>query len=241
MSGASDLGLPPGIRCCLFDLDGVLTRTARTHAAAWKAIFDDHLARWAERAGAVFVPFDAERDYARYVDGRMRRDGVRSFLAARGISAPDADLDELAERKNAAFLDRISSEGVEIYPDAVRYVSDVRSAGLPVAIVSSSANARLVIEAAGLPALADVIVDGRLAAQRGWAGKPAPDTYLAAAGLLGAEAAGAAVFEDAVAGVRAARAGAFALVVGVDRVGQEGALWQAGAHVVVSELGLLRQ
>jgi beta-phosphoglucomutase family hydrolase len=237
------LALPPGITACLFDLDGVLTDTAAIHARAWKEMFDAFL-RASEKSQR---PFDDD-DYARYVDGKPRLDGVRSFLDARGIdlaqgSSTDppgtATVHGLGTRKNDLVLELIRRDGVDAYPGSVRFVEAVRDAGLRRAVVSSSTNCREVLVAAGIEHLFEVRVDGIVAAREGLAGKPAPDTFLAAARELEVEPARAAVFEDALAGVEAGRAGAFGLVVGVDRVGQTEALKEHGADTVVRDLGEL--
>jgi beta-phosphoglucomutase family hydrolase len=242
------VGLPDGIRACLFDLDGVLTDTASVHAAAWKEMFDDFLRTDAERTGHPFQPFDIKDDYDRYVDGKPRRDGVRDFLAARHIDLPEGSpgdppeaetIHGLGERKNRIVLRQIHEDGVKAYPGSVAYVRAVREAGLGRAVVSSSSNCREVLEAAGILALVQVVVDGVVAERDHLRGKPAPDTYLAAAQLLKVAPAGAAVFEDALAGVEAGRAGHFGWVVGVDRVGQAEALAAHGANRVVEDLAEL--
>ncbi|MFF4607272.1 HAD family hydrolase [Streptomyces sp. NPDC001339] len=244
------LGLPARVHTCLFDLDGVLTRTAKVHAAAWKAMFDAYLRERAARDGSAFVPFDAVDDYDTYVDGRPRADGVRTFLTARGIELPEGTPDDgpeqetvngLGTRKNALVLRMIQERGVEAYEGSVAFVRAARDAGLRCAVVSSSANCREVLEAAGIADLFEERVDGITAREKGLRGKPAPDTYLAAARALGTEPGGAAVFEDALAGVEAGRAGRFGLVVGVDRTGQADALRRHGADVVVSDLADLLQ
>ncbi|MEU7768403.1 beta-phosphoglucomutase family hydrolase [Nocardia sp. NPDC049190] len=242
------LGLPDKVRGCLFDLDGVLTRTATVHAAAWKEMFDDYLRGRAEQADVAFVPFDAVQDYDAYVDGKPRADGTRSFLESRGIELPDgtaADPPEadtvqgLGARKNEIVLRMIHRDGVEAYVGSMRYVRAVRDAGLARAVVSSSTNCRDVLAAAGIQDLFDVRIDGIVAERDHLPGKPAPDTYLAGASALELEPAEAAVFEDALAGVEAGRAGGFGLVVGVDRVGQADALRAHGADVVVADLAEL--
>jgi beta-phosphoglucomutase family hydrolase len=242
------LGLPDGIEGCLFDLDGVLTQTAKVHAAAWKEMFDDYLRARAERTGEEFVEFDAGADYDEYVDGKPRYDGVRSFLASRGIELPDGSPDDppatetvdgLGNRKNELVLKLIERDGVDAYEGSVRYVRAARDAGLLRAVVSSSTNCRDVLEAAGIIDLFEEIVDGVVAAREGLKGKPAPDTFLAGARALGLEAGKAAVFEDAVAGVEAGRAGGFGFVVGVDRVHHADALRSHGADVVVEDLAEL--
>jgi beta-phosphoglucomutase family hydrolase len=239
------LGLPSTVQACLFDLDGVLTNTARLHAAAWKEMFDAFLRQHSTRTGQPFVAFDATRDYEEYVDGKPRVDGVRSFVAARGIRLPEGTPDDpvtantlhgLGNRKNQVVLTMIDRRGVEAYEGSVRYVLGARSAGLGRAVVSASKNCRDVLTAAGIGDLFDVVVDGIVAEQRHLKGKPAPDTFLVAAQSLGVRPVEAAVFEDALAGVGAGRAGGFGYVVGVDRVGQARALRAHGADVVVADL-----
>lgn len=239
------LGLPDGTRACLFDLDGVLTDTASVHAAAWKQMFDDFLAARAERDGTEFVPFDVKGDYGPYVDGKPRLDGTREFLCSRGVGLPEggpgdapdaATIHALSTRKNALVQEKISTVGVEVYPGSVRYLKAVRAAGLATAVVSSSANAEQVLDVAGLARYIDHRVDGVSATQRGLPGKPAPDTFLAAAADLGVDRAHAVVFEDALAGVASGRAGGFGFVVGVDRLGHADKLREQGADVVVTDL-----
>jgi beta-phosphoglucomutase family hydrolase len=239
------LGLPDGVTACLFDLDGVLTQTAQVHAAAWKQTFDEYLSQRAARTGGGFTPFDLVGDYDQYVDGKPRYDGVRSFLASRGIELPEGERDEppgaetvhgLGDRKNELVLQLIHERGVKPYDGSIRYVKAVRAAGLKRAVVSSSSNCRDVLRAAGILNLFEEIVDGVVAEREHLHGKPAPDTFLQAARALGVEPAGAAVFEDALAGVEAGRAGRFGCVVGVDRVGQTEALAAHGADVVVRDL-----
>jgi beta-phosphoglucomutase family hydrolase len=242
------LGLPVAITSCLFDLDGVLTQTASIHAQAWKTMFDDFLRDWADRTGEPFEPFDRPTDYDEYVDGLPRLDGVRSFLESRGIDLPlgsPADVPEeetihaLGTRKNDLVLELIRRQGVEPYEGSVRFVEAAREQGLHRAVVSSSTNCQDVLVAAGIDHLFEERIDGVVAEREGLAGKPAPDTFLAAARLFGAEPAEAAVFEDALAGVEAGRAGDFRWVVGVDRTGQAEALSRRGADVVVQDLGEL--
>jgi beta-phosphoglucomutase family hydrolase len=239
------VGLPAAVRACLFDLDGVLTRTAVVHDAAWKDTFDAYLRG---RDGDGFRPFDPDRDYAEYVDGKVRTDGVRSFLASRGITLPEGAPDDpptaetvhgLGNRKNEVLLQRIRDDGVEVYEGSVRYVRAVRAAGLRTAVVSSSANTADVLEVTGLAPLFDARVDGLVIREQGLRGKPAPDSFLAGAAALGAGPPEAAVFEDAVSGVEAGRAGGFAYVVGVDRVGHAEALRAHGADIVVTDLAEL--
>ncbi|MDA8044016.1 MAG: beta-phosphoglucomutase family hydrolase [Actinomycetota bacterium] len=239
------LGLPESIQGFLFDMDGVLTRTATVHAAAWKQAFDELLE---ERDGSGYVPFDSHTDYDRYVDGRARLDGTREFLASRRIRLPDGSesdqpgqptLHGVANRKNQVLLEKLRTDGVGVFEDAVRYVKAVAAAGYKRAVVSASANTAEVLAAAGIADLFDARVDGVVAATRQLKGKPAPDMFLAAAEMLGLEPAQAAVFEDALAGVEAGRAGHFAAVVGVDRVGQADDLRRHGADVVVSDVSSL--
>lgn len=229
------LRLPDSITACLFDLDGVLTTTAKIHFAAWKEMFDAYLK---ERDGPGFRPFDRD-DYDAYVDGKPRYDGVRSFLESRGIHLDEAQVRELGDRKNALVNKVIAEHGVEPYPGSVRFLSAVRKAGLRTAVVSSSANCETVIVAAGIADDLEVRVDGITITQERLKGKPAPDSFLRAAELLGVAPAQAAVFEDALAGVEAGRAGGFGCVVGVDRVGQADALRAHGADVVVEDLAEL--
>jgi beta-phosphoglucomutase family hydrolase len=242
------LGLPAGVRACLFDLDGVLTQTAKVHAAAWKEMFDAFLRRRALRTGEELKLFDPLHDYDEYVDGKPRYDGVRSFLASRGIELPqgspddppEADtIDGLGNRKNEIVLQLIHEHGVDAYEGSVRYVDAARDAGLRRAVVSSSTNCRDVLEAAGIADLLEERIDGVVAEREHLRGKPAPDTFLAGARALAVAPAEAAVFEDALAGVEAGRAGSFGFVVGVDRVGQADALRQHGADVVVEDLAEL--
>jgi beta-phosphoglucomutase family hydrolase len=239
------LGLPDGIRGCLFDLDGVLTQTATVHDAAWKEMFDDFLRKRAQATGEKFVPFDSVRDYDDYVDGKPREEGTESFLASRGIHLPAGQPDDppgtptvhgLSNAKNQILVRRLRTDGVQAYPGSVRYVQAVRSAGLCRAVVSSSANTRDVLAAAGIGDMFEAIIDGNVAAAEHLRGKPAPDAYLAGAKALQLAPAAAAVFEDALAGVESGRAGQFGYVVGVDRVGQAAALRQHGADVVVTDL-----
>ncbi|MEV8243019.1 beta-phosphoglucomutase family hydrolase [Streptomyces rochei] len=240
----TQLGLPDSIRACLFDLDGVVTKTAVVHAAAWKETFDAFLR---ERDGADFRPF-TDSDYDEYVDGRPRADGVRTFLASRGIELPEGDPDDppdartvngVGNRKNELVLEKIRTDGVEPYEGTLRYIDAVRAAGLATAIVSSSANTRDVLRSIDAERLFDVQVDGVVARERGLPGKPRPDTFLAAARDLGVEPSRAAVFEDALAGMDAGRSGHFGYVVGVDRVGQTDALYAHGADRVVKDLAEL--
>ena len=242
------LGIPDRSRGCLFDLDGVLTQTATVHAAAWQEMFDDFLRQRAERTGEPFVPFDPVADYDKYVDGKPREDGTRSFLQSREIELPEgsdrdppgtASVAGLSSLKNQIVLRKIADGGVQVYPGSIRYLDAVGQAGLRRAVVTSSANATSVLAAAGITDQFDAVVDGVVAKREGLAGKPAPDTYLYAARALGLEPADAVVYEDALAGVAAGRAGHFGVVVGVDRVGQADALRKAGADIVVRDLAEL--
>ena len=262
-SGFTDptvLGQPPAVTrdrfdAVLFDLDGVLTSTAAIHADAWKRMFDQYLQDRAKAEGASgggdpqrFRPFDIDTDYKRYVDGKPRYEGVRSFLESRGIELPLGSPDDppdretqhgLGNRKNQLVLKLIREQGVEAYEGSVRFVRAARDAGLRRAVVSSSANCDAVLRAAGIDDLFEARVDGIVAERDHLRGKPAPDTFLAAATALGVAPAHSAVFEDAIAGVEAGRAGSFGWVVGVDRVGQAAALRGHGADTVVADLSEL--
>ena len=238
------LGLPDGIHACLFDLDGVLTDTASVHKKAWKKMFDDYL----RTRGGEFVPFDVGTDYLKYVDGKKREDGVRSFLASRGIELPEGDPNDgpdaetvsgLGNRKNEMFLKTLHSDGVTVFEGSRRYLEAVSAAGLGVAVVSSSANTKEVLEITGLERFVQHRVDGVVMRDENIAGKPAPDSYLRAAQLLEVQPGEAAVFEDALSGVAAGRAGHFGRVIGVDRVDQADELRRNGADVVVTDLAEL--
>jgi beta-phosphoglucomutase family hydrolase len=239
------LGLPPHVTACLFDLDGVLTQTALVHNAAWKQMFDSFLQVWSARHGQPYVPFDSGADYHQYVDGRPRADGVRTFLASRGITLPEGSPDDgpdaetvngLGNRKNGLVLEKIAAGAVQVYPGSVDYLRAAKEEGLRRAVVSASANCKDVLEAAGIADLLEERVDGLVAREQSLPGKPAPDTFLYAARLLDTPPANCAVFEDALAGVAAGRAGNFGIVVGVDRVGQAEALSANGADIVVQDL-----
>lgn len=242
------LGLPDAVRACLFDLDGVLTDTASVHKKAWKTMFDSYLRDHAQRTGEQFVPFDIDSDYLTYIDGKKREDGVRSFLDARGIKLPEGDPDDdpsketvngLGNRKNDLFQQTMHRDGVKVFDGSRRYLDAVADAGLAIAVVSSSANTREVLDVTGLAKFVQQRVDGVTMRDEHIAGKPAPDSYLRAAELLGVKPAEAAVFEDALAGVEAGRRGHFGTVVGVDRVGQAEALRRNGADIVVTDLAEL--
>ena len=239
------LGLPDSVTACLFDMDGVVTRTASVHATAWKEMFDGFLRAYSAEHGIPFVPFDKAHDYEEYVDGKPRLAGTASFLESRQISLPMGAPDDppgtstiwgLGNKKNELIGQILARDGVEVYEGSTRYIHAVRAAGLHTAIVSSSANTEAVLKAGGVTDLFDVRVDAHVADERGLRGKPAPDTFLEAARMLGVDHTAAAVFEDALAGVAAGRAGQFAFVVGVDRVGQADALHSHGADVVVKDL-----
>jgi beta-phosphoglucomutase family hydrolase len=243
-------GLPAGVTACLFDMDGVVTQTALVHAAAWKDMFDKFLRQHAEQTGEKFVPFDPGKDYGDYVDGKPRLDGTRSFLESRGIHLPEGSPDDkpgtptingLSNEKNNLVLEKIRTDGVKVYDDTIRYIKAVRAGGLHTAIVSSSANTVDVLKSAGISDLFDTRVDAQVAKKQNLKGKPAPDTFLAAAKALNVPADQAVVFEDALAGVEAGHAGHFALTVGVDRVGDGhgDALRQHGADVVVTDVASL--
>jgi beta-phosphoglucomutase family hydrolase len=237
--------LPDAITACLFDLDGVLTNTAAIHARAWKQMFDEFLLEWSAKTGTPFHEFDRPTDYDEYVDGKPRLDGVESFLASRGIELPtgspsdppEADtIHGLGRRKNDLVLRIMHDQGIEAFEGSVRFVHWVRDQGLRRAVVSSSTNARDALRAAGIADLFEVVVDGVVAERDHLRGKPAPDTFLAGAQAVGAEPAHSAVFEDALAGVEAGRAGSFGWVVGVNRSGQADALRAHGADIVVNDL-----
>jgi beta-phosphoglucomutase family hydrolase len=231
-------------RAAIFDLDGVITRTAALHARAWKSLFDDFLASRSAREGENLAPFDVENDYLPYVDGKPRFDGIRSFLAARGIELPEGEngsspeettVESLGRRKNEIFLDLLEREPVQIFDDAVEELRRWRDEDRLTAMVTSSRNGRRIVRSAGLERYFDVMVDGADSERLGIPGKPAPDIFLHAARELGVEPHEVVVFEDAIAGVEAGRAGGFGLVVGVARNGEE-ALGDAGADLVVRDL-----
>lgn len=238
----------------LFDMDGVLTNTASVHAAAWKQAFDGFLKREATSTGKTYAPFDSEGDYEKYVDGEPRDDGVRNFLTARGIKLPEGTDDDppnartikgLGNRKNELFLKALKKDGVQVFDGAVALVKELRLNGTKVAVVSASKNTKTALESAGIIDLFDAIVDGNVVKDLDLKGKPAPDSYLQGAKVLGVEASDAVVLEDALAGVEAGRAGHFGLVVGVDHHDEGGAqdyaneLRAHGANVVVTSLAEL--
>ncbi len=239
------LGLPDSVHAILFDLDGVLTDTASVHTAAWKAMFDDFLRKRADENDEEFVPFDPDKDYLEYVDGKPREDGVRSFLESRGIDLPEGDADDpsdadtvhgLGTRKNDAFQKALHEDGVKVFDGSRRYLDAVKEAGLKVAVVSSSANTEEILKVAGIEQFVQQRVDGVTLREEHLDGKPAPDSFLRAAELLDVEPSAAAVFEDAISGVEAGHAGHFGYVVGVDRHGEGDKLRESGADVVVKDL-----
>jgi len=248
MNAAQGVGLSEQVLGCLFDLDGVITRTATVDAAAWKEMFDAYLTEAAQRDHEPFVPFDEIADYDAYVDGKSREDGTRSFLESRKITLPEGRPEDppgaetiagLSNRKNDILERRIREDGVHVYEGSVRYVRAVRADKLRCAVVSSSANCQAVLAAAGIEDLFDQRIDGLTARREHLKGKPAPDMFLAAARALDLKPEQCAVFEDALAGVAAGRAGGFTQVIGVDRVGQAQALAEHGADIVVSDLAEL--
>lgn len=248
LAATISLGLPKQVRACLFDLDGVLTDTARTHAEAWKEVFDGFLKVRGRATGTTFVAFDAVGDYDSYVDGRTRADGTRSFLRSRGVDVPEGGADDgagaltiigLGDAANAIWMRMLRHDGVTPYPGSVHYVHAVRSAGLHTAVVSSGANCAEVLHAAGIADLFETRIDGVDATGQHLLVKPGPETFLAAAKMLGVEPGEAAVFEDAPAGVADGRAEGFGWVVGVDRVGRAEELLACGADRVVTDLAQL--
>jgi len=232
----------------LFDLDGVLTATAKMHAICWKRMFDAYLMRHAARHNSSFQPFDIEADYLAHVDGKLRYDGVRSFLASRDIELPegeDSDSPELetvrglGNRKDTLVGDVLAREGVGTFEGSLELVHYLRRNGIKTAVVSASKNCQAVLEAADIVELFDARIDGVVATQLQLPGKPAPDTFLEAARRLEVEPAKAVVIEDALSGVQAGRRGNFGLVIGVDRHGEGDALLAHGADIVVTDLGEL--
>lgn len=236
------------MEAAIFDLDGVLTRTATLHMAAWKALFDPLLRSRAERTGTPFEPF-SEEEYREHVDGRPREEGIRAFLAERGMRLPDVSGDDppgaatvkrLAARKDTLFRRALEESGVEVEPGALRLVDGLRARGIPVGVASSSRNCRPILDRAGLAGRFDAVVDGVDLERLGLRGKPDPDLFLACISALGkSDPSCALVVEDALAGVEAARRGGFGLVVGVDHGGMGESLRSHGAHRVVRSLGEL--
>lgn len=240
-----DLKLPENIRACLFDMDGVLTQTAKVHSEAWKTMFDGFLKHRAEHDGNTFVPFDIATDYVNYVDGRLRQDGVRTFLQSRGIQIPEGNPDDdetletiygLGNRKNKQVVQLIKTQGVETFADAITFLHAVRRAGIKTAVVSASKNTPDVLQVTNLADQFDFVMHGGIAAEMHLPGKPAPDTFLAAAEALGEPAANCAVLEDAISGVQAGKAGKFGYVIGVDRVDHGDELKANGADIVLRSL-----
>ena len=232
----------------LFDLDGVITNTASLHATCWKQMFDEYLRKRAEQNGEAFRPFDVATDYRLYVDGKPRFDGVRDFLNSRGIQLPEGTPEDFTEvetvcglgnRKNDLVNHVLSDVGVEPYEGTVQFIHQLRHHGFKIAVVTSSEHCRALLKAAELDALFDARVDGDTIHVQHLAGKPAPDTYLLAAKLLGVEPARSIVIEDAISGVQAGANGNFGLVIGVARKGNAEELQQHGAHLVVNDLGEL--
>lgn len=249
VSDRKDVPLTPErFDAVLFDLDGVLTATAKVHALAWKKTFDEYLRKRSERTGETYLPFDIVDDYKHYVDGKLRYDGVDSFLRSRGIDLPWGDSADppdaesvcgIGNFKNEMVKEAIETQGVEVFDGSVALVKGLRQIGVRTAVVSASRNCRTVLKAAGIEELFEIRVDGVVAEEAGLSGKPAPDTFLKAAELLGVEPARAVVIEDAVSGVQAGRAGGFGLVIGVDRKGDPEALAENGADIVVGDLSEL--
>jgi beta-phosphoglucomutase family hydrolase len=245
MSGPTVLIHRSAIDAVVFDMDGVVTRTATVHATAWAALFDAYLQAVADRGGARYRAFTQD-DYLRFVDGKPRYDGVRDFLASRGLSLPWGDPSDspdaltvcgLGNRKDACFRRLIAEQGVQSFPGAVALTAKLKQAGIRVAIISASTNMSQILEAAGVQGLFEAELDGEVAAELGLPGKPDPAVFVEAARRLGAMPDRAVVVEDAIAGVEAGRRGAFALVIGVDGGGNREALAVAGADVVVADLG----
>jgi alpha,alpha-trehalase len=234
------------IDAVLFDLDGVVTDTARLHIAAWQALFDGFLQTWSTRTHSAFVPFDTKAEYRQYVDGKPRHDGIVSFLASRGITLPYGDPSDppeqetvcgLGNKKNALFHELLKTQGVTVFAAAVTLIRNLKARGIKTAVVSASKNCAAVLMATGLADLFDTRVDGVERMRLKLAGKPAPDMFLTAARQLGVEPARTAIVEDAIAGVQAGRNGHFCLVIGVAREGNHAVLRQHGADVVVTDLG----
>jgi beta-phosphoglucomutase family hydrolase len=232
----------------LFDLDGVITDTATLHATCWKRMFDEYLQKRAAQRGEAFQPFDLANDYRLYVDGKPRFDGVRDFLKSRDIELPEGTRDDppesetvcgLGNRKNELVNEVIANEGVQPYEGSVKLINQLHRHGFKIAIVTSSQNCAAVLKAAKLDDFFDARVDGNTIHDRHLAGKPAPDTFLAAAELLGTQPARSVVVEDAIAGVEAGAKGKFGLVIGVARKGNADELAQHGAHLVVTDLSEL--
>jgi beta-phosphoglucomutase family hydrolase len=239
---------PQKFDAVLFDMDGVLTATAKVHAASWKKMFDDFLKKSSAESGEPFTPFDIGTDYKLYVDGKLRDEGVSSFLESRDIKLPFGEAGDppdcetvigLGNRKNELVTKIIETEGVDIYEGSIALVRLLRQEGIKIAVVSASKNCEKVLNVTGITDLFDVMVDGNVAARLGLPGKPAPDTFLKAAEMLDTEPARAVVVEDAISGVQAGKAGNFGLVIGVDRHGEPESLRNNGADIVVDDLDKL--
>ena len=237
---------PQQYKAFLFDMDGVLTATAKVHATCWKKMFDEYLKKRSTETNEEFVPFDPKSDYKLYVDGKPRYDGVRSFLESRGVTlpegTPDSPSDELSvcglgNRKNILINDVLESDGVEVYPGSLKFVKYLRGLGIKTAVVSSSKNCEAIIKAGKIEDLFETRVDGVISAQLELNGKPAPDIFIQAAKNLGVTPKDAVVVEDAISGVQAGVSGKFGLVIGVDRDNDSEILKKSGAHFVVSDLG----
>ncbi len=255
MTRSNDTTLPPptpiewaAFQAVLFDLDGVVTKTAVVHAAAWSRVFDDYLAARLAAGHPAVRPFDPIVDYQRYVDGKLRQDGVRSFLESRGIHLPQGTPQDgpefetihgIGNKKDAYFQAQIDEQGIQMYEDAVAFLHGVRARGLRTAVVSASKHTRAIVETVGLAGAFDVRIDGLESQRLGLSGKPAPDSFLEAARRLHVLPTHAIVVEDAVSGVRAGRNGGFGLVIGVDRTGHGEDLQREGAHLVTSNLTTL--
>lgn len=233
-----------GIKALIFDLDGVVTQTARVHAKAWQQMFDDYLKTTSKKDGTPYQPFNLEADYIRYIDGIPRYDGVRQFLLSRGIVLPEGDINDkpgketirgLGNLKNLYFLKLVQENGVDVYPDTIEWIKEQQLQGMRTAVISASRNCKTILEAAQLSHLFEVRVDGVVAEMLGLKGKPAPDVFVEAAEKLGVPINRSAIFEDALAGVEAGRTGGFALVVGVDRSDVSADLLAHGADLVIKE------
>jgi len=232
------------IKALVLDMDGVITQTAKVHAQAWKRMFDDYLLRRGKQEGKAYEPLSIATDYRQYIDGIPRYDGVRNFLASRSIILPEGTPEDapgvetvagLGNLKNQYFQEVLHSNGVEPYPDTVAWLQQQRAQGLRTAVISASKNCKAILASAGLEDFFEVRVDGVVSAEKGLKGKPAPDIFLEAARQLGVRPQEAAVFEDALAGVQAGKAGGFALVVGVDRTDDAAGLKKHGADLVINK------
>jgi len=232
----------------IFDMDGVITDTAITHAKAWKQLFDEYLQKHAREQYEPFVPFDINKDYRLYVDGKPRYDGVKSFLESRGISLPQGQITDdieketvcgLGNRKNKYFTQQLNEEGVRIFDSSVTLIRQLKKEGIKTAVISASRNAEDVLRAGGVLDLFDAKVDGVDSDNLGLKGKPEPDIFLEAASELGVDPGRSAIVEDSIAGVEAGRKGKFKLIIGVDRAGHGSELKKQGADIVVNDLAEL--